>query len=73
MIIPTARFSTKFCATVAAFALIYGVTTVFVLHQLEEYWALVVGIAFAVYPFVPKLPEEPDEIKPDKYPLFSSR
>jgi hypothetical protein len=30
----------------------------------------VVGIAFAVYPWVPKLPEEPDEVKSEKYTLF---
>lgn len=61
---------TKVTATIAAFALIYGFTMVFVLHRHEEYWALVVGITFAIYPMVPKLPEEPDEIKPEKYTLF---
>ncbi len=70
MTILTGRFPTKFCATVAAFALTYGVIMVFVLHRHEEYWALVVGIAFAIYPWVPKLPEEPDVVKPEKYNLF---
>ena len=51
------------------FALTYFVVMVFGLHRHEEYWALVVGAAFAVYPLVPKLPEEP-EIKPEKYTLF---
>jgi len=41
----------------------------FVLHRHEEYGALVVGIAFAIYPLVPKLPQQP-EVKPDKYTLF---
>jgi hypothetical protein len=69
VIIPNPRIPTKVSATIAAFALMYGVTMVFVLHRHEEYWALVVGIAFAVYPWVPKLPKEPDEIKPEKYTL----
>jgi hypothetical protein len=29
---------------------------VFVLHRHEEYWALVVGITFAIYPWVPFTP-----------------
>jgi hypothetical protein len=33
------------------------------------YSALVVGIAFAIYPLVPRLPQEP-EVKPEKYTLF---
>ena len=41
----------------------------FVLRRHEEYGAPVVGIAFAIYPLVPKLPQEP-EVKPDKYTLF---
>ena len=42
---------------------------VFVLHRHEDYWALVIGIAFAIYPLVPKLPLEP-EVNPEKYTLF---
>jgi hypothetical protein len=55
---------------VSIVALTYAVIMVFVLHQHEEYWALVVGVSFAVYPWVPKLPEQPDEVKPEKYTLF---
>ena len=70
MIIPVGRFSNRFCAYVAITALTYGVIMVLALHRHEEYWALVVGAAFAVYPWVPKLPEQPDEVKPEKYTLF---
>jgi hypothetical protein len=42
---------------------------VFARHRQSEYWALIVGLAFAIYPFVPKLPQEP-EVKPEKYTLF---
>jgi hypothetical protein len=69
VIISVPRFSTRFTFSVAMFALTYFVVMVFGLHRHEEYWALVVGAAFAVYPLVPKLPEEP-EIKPEKYTLF---
>jgi hypothetical protein len=30
---------------------------VFALHRHDEYWALIVGLSFAIYPLVPKLPE----------------
>jgi hypothetical protein len=48
-------------------AVLYGVNMVFVLHLHKEYWALL--IVFAIYPFVPGLPQEP-EVKPEKYTLF---
>ena len=70
MIISPPRFSNRFCAHISIVALAYFVITVFVRHHHEEYWALVVGITFAVYPWVPKLPEQPDEVKPEKYALF---
>jgi hypothetical protein len=70
VIISPPRFSNRFCAYVSIVALTYAVIMVFVLHQHEEYWALVVGVSFAVYPWVPKLPEQPDEVKPEKYTLF---
>ena len=69
MLISSPRIPTPISATISIIALVYGVIMVFVLHQLEEYWALVVGIAFAIYPLVPKLPQEP-EVKPEKHTLF---
>jgi hypothetical protein len=70
VIISTGRFPTWVAATIAILALTYGVIMVFALHRHDEYWALVVGLAFAIYPIVPTLPEEPVEIKPEKYNLF---
>jgi hypothetical protein len=69
MIISVPRMPIRFTFSVAMIALTYFVVMVFVLHRHEEYWALVVGVAFAVYPLVPKLPQEP-EVKPEKYTLF---
>jgi hypothetical protein len=73
VIILVGCFSNRFCAYVSVFALAYFVVMVFVLHRHDEYWALVVGIAFAVYPWIPKLPEQPDEVKPEKYTLFPTK
>jgi EamA domain-containing membrane protein RarD len=69
MLISSPRIPTPIAATVAVIALLYGVIMVFVLHRHEEYWALVVGLSFAIYPLVPKLPQEP-KIKSEKYSLF---
>jgi hypothetical protein len=69
MLISRPRIPTPISATVAVIALLCGVIMVFVLHRHEEYWPLVVGLSFAIYPFVPKLPQEP-EVKPVKYSLF---
>ncbi|MGC1905659.1 MAG: hypothetical protein WA715_17705 [Candidatus Acidiferrum sp.] len=71
MIISTPRFPTSIAATIALFALTYGITMVFLLHRYEAYWAFVLGLSFAIYSFVPKLLEEP-EIKPEMYTLFGS-
>ena len=48
MIIQTGRFPTWVSATIAILALTYGVIMVFALHRHDEYWALVVGLAFAI-------------------------
>jgi hypothetical protein len=69
MLISSPRIPTPISATISIIAFVYGGIMVFVLPRHEEYWALVVGIAFAIYPLVPKLPQEP-EVKPDKYTLF---
>ena len=63
------RIPTPISATISIIAFVYGVIMVFVLHRHEEYWALVLGLSFAIYPLVPKLPQEP-EVKPEKYTLF---
>ena len=70
MCISPQRFSNRFCAYVSVVALTYFVIAVFILNRREEYWGLVVGITFTVYPWVPKLPEQPDEVKPEKYTMF---
>jgi TonB family protein len=67
LLISSPRIPTPISATVAVIAFLYDVIMVFVLHRHEEYWALIVGLSFAIYPLVPKLPEEPDEVKPEKY------
>ena len=69
MLISSPRISTPISSTIAVIALLYGVIMAFVLHRLEEYWALIVGRSFAIYPLGPKLPQEP-EVKAVKYNLF---
>jgi hypothetical protein len=70
VILPNPRIPTRYTASIAIIAFTYGVVMVFALHRHEEYWALIVGLAFAVYPLIPKLPQEPDEVKPEKYTLL---
>jgi hypothetical protein len=59
MLISSPRIPTPISATTSIIAFAYGIIMVFVLHRHEEYWALVVGLSFAIYPLVPKLPQGP--------------
>jgi len=67
VIISVPRFSYRFTFNVAVIALTYFLAMLYV--RREEYSALVIGVAFAIYPWIPRLPEEP-EVKPEKYTLF---
>jgi hypothetical protein len=69
MLISSPRDPTRITASIAVIALSYSVVMVFARHRHSEYWALIVVLSFAIYPFVPKLPQEP-EVKPEKYTLF---
>jgi hypothetical protein len=70
VIIPVGRFSTRFTFNVAMIALTYYLTMLYAVHR-QETWALVIGVAAAIYPWVPKLPESNEpEVKPEKYTLF---
>ena len=68
MIIPVPRFSNRFTFNVALIASTYYLTMLYAVHR-KEYWALVIAVSFAIYPWVPKLPQE-SEVKPEKYVLF---